>query len=103
MSTVRGRLAIAAALFITMAAVLARASAEDAIPARQPFARFPTRIAEWTGTKAADFDRRTLDVLGVDDYLNWTLSDADRRVLGLYVGYWGPQRHGDIGSVGSHP
>ncbi len=95
MSTLRRRLAIAAALFIAMTAVLARASADEAIPARQPFAQFPTRIGEWTGTRAADFDRRVLDVLGVDDYLNWTLTDPGYRVLGLYVGYWGSQRHGD--------
>jgi len=95
MSTVRGRLAIAAALFIAMTAVLARASAEEAIPARQSFARFPSRIGVWTGTKAADFDRRVLDVLGVDDYIIRTLTDPNRRVLGLYVGYWGSQRQGD--------
>jgi EpsI family protein len=91
----RNRFVLAAALLAVMTAALHRVSADEYVPGRRPFVQFPTQLAAWSGSKAADLDSRVLDVLGVDDYLNWTITRSSGQLLGLYVGYWGTQRHGD--------
>jgi EpsI family protein len=91
----RNRLAMAALLLALMAGALHRVSAEEFVPVRQSFAQFPRQIGSWAGTMGPDFEPRILSVLGVDDYLNWTITRGPRELLGLYVGYWGTQRHGD--------
>jgi EpsI family protein len=77
-----------------MAATLHALSRQELVPPRESFARFPQQIGRWTGSKAPDFDTEVLEILGVDDYLNWVVRRQDA-VVGLYVGYWATQRHGD--------
>ena len=94
MSGTHRRLGLAAVLLALMTVTLARVSGQESVPARESFARFPSQIAGWSGVKAPDFEPRVVAILGLDDYLNWTMTRrAD--VLGLYIGYWGSQRHGD--------
>ena len=88
------RFVVIAAIVLAMAGTLQALSRQEAIPPRESFAMFPRQIGAWTGTRAPDFDKRVLEILGVDEYLNWTLRRGDS-VLGLYIGYWGSQRHGD--------
>jgi EpsI family protein len=90
----RTRLIVAAVVLAGMTAGLQALSRQEAVPPRESFRNFPTRIGDWSGRKLADFDQRVLDILGVDEYLNWTLTRGSAHV-GLYVGYWGSQRHGD--------
>ncbi len=87
-------------LYVLIAALLSTAVALRALPAaealvsRRPLYMFPTEIGPWKG-----FDLRlgaeTLNVLGVDDYLNRAYSRADGAQLWLYIGYYRSQRHGD--------
>lgn len=91
----RNRLVLAAVLLAIMTVTLHRVSGQEIVPQRQAFTRFPTQIGDWSGVKAPDFETRILQILGVDDYVNWTVSRRGGRALGLYIGYWGTQRHGD--------
>jgi EpsI family protein len=90
----RHRVLIAAAIVFAMAAALRGMSRQEIVPPRESFARFPQQIGAWTGQKGPDFDKRVLEILGVDEYVNWTMRRGDA-LAGLYIGYWGSQRHGD--------
>jgi len=91
----RNRLGVGALLLIVMVGALQRVSGHEIVPERRAFASFPRQIGGWSGTKAPDFDTRVISILGVDDYVNWTMSRSAGGPLGLYIGYWGTQRHGD--------
>ena len=64
-----------------------------AIPGKR---RLERRIsADWSGKHAPAFDAKTLEVLGVDEYLNRVYQNPSGNPVGLYIGYWGSQRQGD--------
>jgi EpsI family protein len=85
---------VAALSLVLMTGVLQAVSRREVVPPRESFANFPKQIGEWSGRKSPDFEQRIVDVLGVDEYLNWSLQRGTDYV-GLYVGYWATQRHGD--------
>lgn len=83
----------------TFAAV---AQAPDRPVARTALADLPCDVDRWRCDGDTPFDRKTLDVLGVDDYVNRTYrpedaagTDSDAGAIGLYVGYYGSQRQGE--------
>lgn len=88
------RVVILAALFMASTALLAVAGRRDFAPPREPLARFPLKVAQWEGRPAPDFEARILEVLGVDDHLNY-LFFRGQEVIALYVGYYQSQREGD--------
>jgi EpsI family protein len=93
--TTRTRLLIVTVFLLATAAYLAQASRAEAVAMREPLAMCPTNISDWKGQPAANFDERTLAVLGVDEYLNRVYVSAQGRPIGLYIGYYGSQRQGD--------
>jgi EpsI family protein len=81
------------ALGIAFAAVLRADRAEDT-PLRMSFAAFPMTLGEWHGVQLPPFEKKILDVLGLDDYINRRYDTAVTPAH-LYVGYWKSQRQGD--------
>jgi EpsI family protein len=63
-------------------------------PPREPLLALPFELGEWTG-ESTPFDVRLLGVLGVDDYIHRTYTNAAGQNAGLYIGYYAAQRHGD--------
>ena len=85
---------ITVALLLAWGAVT-RADRYEQPPGRQPFANFPMQIGGWRGTQQPPFEKRVLEVLGVDDYLTRAYFAEGRTGVGLYIGYWESQRQGD--------
>lgn len=84
-----------AALIAATGAYLARTSQAETVPLREPLAACPVLMGDWSGREAAPFDERTLEVLGVDEYINRVYATPAGGVVSLYVGYYGSQRQGD--------
>jgi EpsI family protein len=60
-----------------------------------PLAQFPVAVGEWRGVDQPPFDEEILKVLGADDYLNRVYHGGNASAVGLYVAYYGSQRHGE--------
>ncbi len=69
-------------------------SRREQIPARETFASFPDRVAEWRGGPSERFDQQVLTVLGVDDYITRVYAGSGQDSVGFYVGYYQSQRQG---------
>jgi EpsI family protein len=94
MPALRARLLVI--VVFLLAARLATAAREPrATPLAQPLSSFPLHIDQWYGQNGAAFDAETMRVLGADDYLNRIYHHPTGRVVGVYVGYYGRQQHGD--------
>ena len=95
MKTVVTRLVVLSVLLAGSALYVVRASATEPVPIRESFVSFPLRIEPgWHGSLAPEFDKKILDVLGVDEYLNRNYHN-NRLGLNLYIGYYQSQRQGD--------
>ena len=70
-------------------------SQQAPVPLRESFATLPYAFGPWNGVEEPDFDRETLALLGVDDYVNRVYARPREAPVGLYVGYYQSQRHGD--------
>jgi EpsI family protein len=55
---------------------------------------FPFEFAGWHGRAGAPLDKRTLEILGADDYLTRLYVDGRGSLASLYVGYHGAQKQG---------
>ena len=93
--TRRTRLLMVTVGFLATATYLSRTSRAEAVPIRESLATCPVNLSAWKGQQAADFDAKTLAVLGVDEYLNRVYVSKDGRPVGVYIGYYGSQREGD--------
>ena len=87
------RLVLLGLSFAGTAGYLAYASRPERTPPRMPFAGFPSRIGEWIGRSAPDFDSDVVTMLGVDEFVNRYYRSGPR-FAHLYVGYYGSQRQG---------
>lgn len=65
------------------------------MPLREPFAQLPYAVGAWNGAEQPDLDQKTLALLGVDDYVHRVYARPREAPVGLYVGYYESQRHGD--------
>ena len=66
--------------------------------ARTPLAAVPCTVDRWSCDENTPLDRKTLEVLRVDDYLNRTYrsdSASAAQSVGLYIAYYGSQRTGE--------
>src|SRR5262245_21584161 len=68
--TQRLRTIVVAALLLATAGYLRVATHAEPISVREPLARCPLTLSNWRGQHAAPFDQRTLEVLGVDEYVH---------------------------------
>ncbi len=89
------RILTVAGLMAATAGYLAVTTRAEPVPIREPLTTCPMELSDWSGRRAPDFDEATLSILGVDEYINRVYLDAQRRPIGLYVGYYGSQRQGD--------
>ena len=85
----------------TMVAVLLAATAGmgflshgESTPPARPLSEFPREIGGYTAMEDDPFDKETLALLGVTDYLNRVYASPTKGDLGLYVGYFRTQRTG---------
>ena len=88
------RIAILSLFLITAMVAISYASRPEIIPIRQSLEGLPMQFASWEGQRSPDMDQKTLDVLGVDDYID-RIYYRDQIPVGLYIGYYQSQRAGD--------
>jgi EpsI family protein len=88
------RAAAVAAVVLAGGAYAAVAQGPDRPVARIALAGLPCEVDRWRCAGDTPFDRKTLDVLGVDDYLNRTYTSG-AQAIGLYIGYYASQRQGE--------
>jgi EpsI family protein len=91
------RAAAVALVVLGGGAYAAAARAPDRHIARTPLAALPCEVDRWRCAGDTPLDRKTLTVLGVDDYVNRAyeelpLERGSFRSIGVYIGYYGSQR-----------
>ena len=89
------RIVILCLVMLAAAAAISYASRPEIIPLRQSLDGLPMRLADWQGRRSADMDQKTLNVLGVDDYIQRVYYRKNMPAVSLYIGYYESQRAGD--------
>lgn len=90
------RILVVAMLMVVTFGYLARKSRAEPTLERQPLAGLPMQLGAWSGRQEPDFEKKILDVLGVDDYARRTYeARSEPGWVGLYIGYYASQRQGD--------
>jgi EpsI family protein len=74
---------------------IARASKGEAVPLRARLDELAMSLESWSGVPAARFDERTMEILGVDEYIHRIYYNSARYPVSLYVGFYGSQSQGD--------
>ena len=82
------------AVLLAGAAGMGFLSHGEATPPARPMTEFPKDIGSYSTVAEIPFDQKTLDILGVTDYLNRVYLSPAKGELGLYVGYFRTQRTG---------
>jgi EpsI family protein len=77
------------------AGAIASASKGEAVPLRARLDELTMSFEGWTGTHAARFDARTMEILGVDEYIHRVYHSSARYPVFLYIGFYGNQSQGD--------
>jgi len=88
------RAAMLSAVILAGGAAARIEQAPDRPIARTPLSGMPCAVDRWSCAGDTPLDRKTLEVLGVDDYLNRTYK-AGHQGVGLYIAYYGSQRQGE--------
>jgi EpsI family protein len=88
------RASVVMMVLIASSAMLARASNEE-VALRATLDDLRMSFGGWTGRPAARFDAKTMELLGVDQYVHRVYYSAKRQPVFLYVGFYGRQSQGD--------
>ncbi len=89
------RIGIVSVLLLAGALYLGSATKSEDMPIRRSLAEFPGRIGHWNEERSSEFDQKTLQVLGVNDYINRVYFNSEENRVDLYIGYYVSQRQGD--------
>lgn len=68
---------------------------EDYIPQRKNFSLFPIELDGWNGVRDT-LDSKTVDFLGLTDYVLINFQDKNSQVVNFYVAYYQTQKHGAV-------
>ncbi|HEX5475629.1 MAG TPA: EpsI family protein [Vicinamibacterales bacterium] len=72
-----------------------RGSADDPPAGRAALRTFPRVVDGWHAVADVPLDEESLQVLGVDDYVNRRYLGPSGQPVSLYIGYYASQRQGD--------
>ncbi len=89
------RSVFATLILLTASAALDRTANGSDTPLRTPLSELGLDFDGWKGSDAARFDARTMELLGVDEYLHRVYVGAERIPVSLYVGFYGRQGEGE--------
>jgi EpsI family protein len=89
------RMLIVSGMLIAGSLFLASASRSEPALTRRSLSELPHQVGIWVEDQATEFDQKTLEVLGVDDYVNRVYLSPKGNSVGFYVGYYFSQRQGD--------
>jgi len=66
----------------------------EATPPAKQLSEFPTQVAGFKAVLDTPLDQKTIDLLGVTDYLNRSYFSPTQGPIGVYIGYFRSQRTG---------
>jgi EpsI family protein len=66
----------------------------EATPPAKQLSEFPTQVAGFKAVSDTPLDQKTIDLLGVTDYLNRSYFSPTQGPVGVYIGYFRSQRTG---------
>jgi EpsI family protein len=90
----RTRLLVALCLVACTGALAAAARRSADVNQRPQLERLPYGVSAWSGREAAALDAETARLLGADQYVNRSYTDATSAPVGLYVAYYGEPKPG---------
>jgi len=90
----RRRSAISVLLLLSVLALLTTRPEGDPTPLRRPLDQLPEAIGGWSALEDQSLDRRSVEILQVDDYLVRDYVDEHGKSVSLYIGFWRTQRRG---------
>jgi EpsI family protein len=85
------------ALLLGATTGMAHLSHGEATPTAKPLSEFPAKVGDFKSLRDGTMDQKTIDLLGVTDYLlrdYVSLSPPNQGLVGLYIGYFRTQRTG---------
>jgi exosortase D (VPLPA-CTERM-specific) len=85
--------AVLALLAATAVATVALPERQEIRPARADLVEFPMLLGDWRG-RSERMDQDLIDTLQFDDYLQANFEGPRRKVVNLYVAYYGSQQKG---------
>jgi EpsI family protein len=89
------RSVFATLILLTASAALDRTANGSETALRTPLSELALNFDGWAGSDAARFDARTMELLGVDEYLHRVYVGAAHTPVSLYVGFYGRQGEGE--------
>ena len=66
-------------------------------PIKQSLASFPTSIGQWKMVASSESSEDIIEMLGVDEDLQYTYQNSEGKIITLYIGYYGA-----VGVTGSY-
>jgi EpsI family protein len=89
-----GRYWLMVAVLVAATTGMAYLSHGEATPPAKPLSQFPAKVAGYTTLADWPLDQKTVDLLGVTDYLNRGYVSKSQGLITLYIGYFRTQRSG---------
>jgi EpsI family protein len=84
----KGRVLIVLALLAVTWYVLQTTTEVKAVPIKKPLGLFPTQVADYHLSNSFQSSAGVLELLGVDDYIQYNYIDGSNRRINLYAGYY---------------
>lgn len=84
----KSRILIVLVLFAATWVVLHKTSQVTAVPIKKSLSSFPQQIGEYTLSDSFQSSAEVVELLGVDDYIQYNYIHPDKTRINLYVGYY---------------
>lgn len=84
----KARVAVVLMLFAITWYVLQMTSEVTAVPIKKKLGFFPQQVGEYTLSNSFQSSAEVVELLGVDDYIQYNYIHSDKTRMNLYVGYY---------------
>jgi EpsI family protein len=91
------RVCIVLACILTTFILLQNVTGTNATPILQPLSSFPKQLGKWTLQNTRQSSEGVINLLGVNDYIDYTYKDNKGNQINFYVGYYE-----SVGTTGSY-
>ncbi len=82
------RVALVLICFLITFILLQGATGTHATKISRPLSRFPAKLGSWTLDESRSSSAEVVNLLGVDDYIDYGYKNSDGRLVSLYVGFY---------------
>ncbi len=82
------RFFVALTLLVSTGLLLRQTGEVQPVPIRKSLAAFPHTIGSWRLADSFQSSSDVVEMLGVDDYIQYNYISSEKRIVNLYVGYY---------------